>query len=415
MSILLKSVIVKDNTSHFHNQKVDVLIINGVIESISKTISYQADKIIEGNSQWLTNGFFDIGTALNEPGYEHKEDLETLVDVAKVGGYTHLATTSNTYPVIQYKEQVKALKGSYNGVDIIPIPALTKDNKGLEMTQMLDMASVGVNVFSDGVKTIFHPGILIKSLQYLQYIDGLVIQKPFDKYLSKGGQMHEGEISTIKGLKGVPSIAETVAIQRDLELLRYSEGKLHFHTISTKKGVELIKSAKKEGLNVTCDVSVFHLAYTDEELGDFDTNYKFNPPLRGDEDRKALIQGVLDGTIDVITSMHQPHEEDCKKLEFDFADFGALSLETVLPILVQVFGNDVDAVLPKVNVAPYRIMGVKTPQILEGAKANLALIDIGKEWTYKTKSSSRNSPLLGQMLKGQVQLIISNNTINEVV
>lgn len=415
MSILLKNVIIKDNTSSFHNQKVDVLIINGVIESINKTISADADKVIEGNGKWLTNGFLDISTALNEPGYEHKEDLETLTEVAKTGGYTHLATTSNTDPVIQYKDQVRSLSGEYNGVEIIPIPALTKDNKGTELTQMLDMSSVGARVFSDGLKTTWHPGILMKSLQYLQHIDGLVIQKPFDKYLSKDGQMHEGEMSTTKGLKGIPSMSETITIQRDLELLRYSGGKLHFHTISTKEGVDLIRKAKKEGLNVTCDVSIFHLAYTDESLSDFDTNYKFNPPLRCGADKKALKKGVLDGTIDVITSMHQPHEEDCKKLEFNFADVGAISLETVFSLLLDIFGKEAENVLNKLNTAPYQIMGLDVPKIVEGETANLALVDINQEWKYKTKSSSENSPLIGKKLKGQVQLVLNNKSIYEVL
>lgn len=415
MSVLLKNVIIKDSSSSFHNQKADVLVDGGRIKAINPTNLVDPKRTIDADGKWLTNGFLDISTALNEPGYEQKEDLETLTTVAKIGGYTHLATTSNTDPVIQYKDQVKSLKGDYNGVEIIPIPALTKDNKGTELTQMLDMASVGAKVFSDGLKTTWHPGILMKSLQYLQHIDGLVIQKPFDKYLSKGGQMHEGVVSTTKGLKGIPSMAETITIQRDLELLRYSGGKLHFHTISTKEGLELIKKAKKEGLNVTCDVSIFHLAYADESLSDFDTNYKLNPPLRGEEDRKALKKGVLDGTIDVITSMHQPHEEDCKKLEFDYANIGAISLETVFPLLLKVFGKDIVEVISRLNVAPYQVLGIAVPTIAEGEKANLVVLDVDKEWTYNTQSSSRNSPLIGAKLKGQVQLVLNNKSIYEVV
>ena len=177
MSILLKNAVIKDEASSFYNQKVDVLIVDGVISSIDSSIDDLADTIINCHENWLTCGFYDIGTALNEPGYECKEDLESLANVAMSSGYTHLAPLSNTKPVIEHRDQIKLLKGNLQGVEIAPIPALTKGNKGTELTDMLDLASVGAKVFSDGVKTTWHPGILMKSLQYLQYIDGLVLPK----------------------------------------------------------------------------------------------------------------------------------------------------------------------------------------------------------------------------------------------
>ncbi len=414
MMILIKDTLVKDTKSKHHNQKVDVLIEDGLIKQIGSEISSKDTQVIDAKGTVLSTGFLDVGTTLNEPGYEHKETLANLCQSAQAGGYTHLGVFSNTKPIIQHRQQVAALKKASNAVNIIPIPALTEDNKGTHLAEMLDMSEEGVNVFSDGKYSVWHPGIMMKSLQYLQKIDGLVIQKPFDKYLSKDGQMHEAYQSTITGLKGIPSISETITIQRDIELLRYTGGKLHFHTISTKESVRIIADAKKEGLEVTCDVSVFHLAYTDEAIADFDTNFKLNPPLREEEDKQVLIAGVLDGTIDYIVSMHQAQEEEAKKLEFNYADEGAISLETVFSLLIDVFGNKTEEILSKLKA--YQMLGLEMPIIEEGATANLVVLDFDKKWKYtKSLSRSSNSPLLGKGLKGKVLYTILNDNVYEVL
>jgi dihydroorotase len=279
---------------------------------------------------------------------------------------------------------------------------------------MIDLHHAGAQAFTDGFKPIWHSDILLKSLQYLQKFDGLLINRPEDIHLTQFGTMHEGVQSTMLGMKGIPSLSEALMVSRDIDLLNYAGGKLHFSNMSTQEGLALVKAAKKTGLQITCDITAFQTAFLDEDLEGFDTNLKVNPPFRGKQDRRAIIRALKDGVIDVITSGHVPQDEECKKLEFDLADFGIIGLQTVAPMLASL-SKDVpmEALLEKVSVRPREILSIDPATIVEGAEANLTLFDPKASWTLNpssSKSGSRNSPFWEKELSGRAVAVIRGSS-----
>jgi dihydroorotase len=328
MKILIQGAEILDASSPYHRKEKNVVINNGRIVEIGDK-NYTADKVIRANGMKLSVGWFDLGTFIGDPGLEHKEDIDSASKAAAAGGFTGLAVLPNTAPCVQTKNEISYLiKGNDSQlVQIHALAAVTKNNKGEELTEMIDLHEAGAVAFTDGLKPIWHTDILLKSLQYLQKFNGLLIDHPEDIWLNLFGQMHEGINSTRLGLKGMPRIAEDIAVNRNLDLLGYAGGRLHFSRLSSGRAVELIKAAKKK-YNVTCDVAVYQALLDDSVLSDFDTNFKVNPPLREKQDNDALIKGLKDGTIDVLTSGHTPHEEESKNLEFDLSDFGMINLQT---------------------------------------------------------------------------------------
>ena len=289
--------------------------------------------------------------------------------------------------------------------------AITMDTQGESITEMIDLHEAGAIAFTDGENTSWHTDVLLKALIYVQKFKGLIINRPEDKMLTRFGDMHEGVTSTMLGLKGMPSLAEELAIKRDLDILEYTGGKIHFSCISTSGSVNLIKEAKKKGLQVTCDVNVHHLIFDDTMLTDFDTNYKSNPPFRNKKDQKALINGIKDGIIDAIVSGHQPQDAENKNLEFDQAAFGLIGLQTFIPafFMIQEQLEMVD-VIKLISHNPRKILGLEPVSIVENATANMTLIDPKEEWIFddKTnKSKSRNSPFFEKSLKGKVKAVFN--------
>src|SRR6186713_2719280 len=334
MKILIQAPQILDSNSHFHQKEKNVLISNGRIVEIGDK-NYTADKVIKAEGMKLSIGWFDLGTFVGDPGLEHKEDLESAAKTATAGGFTEIAILPNTSPSVQSKNEVSYITRNNDSrlVQIHALASVTKNNKGEELTEMIDLHESGAVGFTDGLKPIWHTDILLKSLQYLQKFNGLLIDHPEDIWLNLFGQMHEGVNSTRLGLKGMPRIAEDIAVTRNLELLGYAGGRLHFSRLSSGRSVDLIRTAKKK-LSVSCDVNVYQALLDDSVLFDFDTNFKVNPPLREKQDNDALIKGLKDGTIDVITSGHTPHEEESKNLEFDLSDFGMINLQTFASNLV---------------------------------------------------------------------------------
>ncbi|MEM8894957.1 MAG: dihydroorotase, partial [Bacteroidota bacterium] len=338
MSILLKGAKILIPKSSKHNTTADILIDdNGIISAIANDLSSDKAEIVDCAGKYLTLGWFDLRAHFSDPGEEHKEDLQTGLRLAEVSGFTDVAVLPNTKPVVQTKNDVAYIKGNsrHSVCHLHPIAAVTKDARGEELTEMMDLHHSGAVAFSDGHEPIWHTDILMKSLQYLQPFDGVLMNLAQDRWLAMFGTMHEGMASVQLGMKGVPSVAEEIAIQRDLSLLRYAGGKIHFSCVSSAGSVGLIRNAKKEGLDVTCDVAIYQLIYTDADINDYDTKYRVSPPLRSDLDKEALIQGVKDGTIDCIVSNHHPQDEECKKLEFDLSDNGMLAMQTFWPWLLQ--------------------------------------------------------------------------------
>lgn len=418
MNLIFKKAVIIDKDSSLNNQTVDIQIENGIIKKIGKNIA-AADgyETIELENLHISKGWFDSSVNLGEPGYEDRETLANGLNVAALSGFTDIALQPTGSPIAEKQADISFLmtKSAHAATKIHPIGALTKNSDGKDITEMFDMKNAGAVAFGDYNKSISDAAILKIALQYVQDFDGLVIAYSQDDKIKGKGIVHEGIVSTQLGLKGIPTLAEELQIVRNLYLLEYTGGKMHIPTVSTAKSVKLIKEAKAKGLNVTCSVAIHHLLLTDNTLTDFDTRYKVAPPLRPDTERKALIKGILDGTIDCITSDHNPIDIENKKLEFDLAKDGTVGLESAFGALQTLLPLDI--IVEKLNAAK-AIFGIENHEIAEGAPASFTLFNPEGNWTFEKtdiKSKSKNSAFLGQKLKGkaygiynQGKLILNN-------
>lgn len=412
MKILIQSPEILDPNSAYHQKEKNVLIHNGRISAIGDK-NFSADKVIKAEGMKLSVGWFDLGTFIGDPGLEYKEDLESGSRTAAAGGFTELAVLPNTVPCVQTKNEISYLvRGNENRlVQIHPMASVTLNNKGEELTEMIDLNAAGAVAFTDGLKPIWHTDIFLKSLQYIQKFNGVLLDHPEDYWLNLFGQMHEGINSTRLGLKGMPRIAEEIVIGKNLELLQYAGGRLHFSRISTPKSLELIKAAKRK-YQVTCDTTVYQALLDDSMLSDFDTHYKVNPPLRERADNESIIKGLRDGTIDVLSSGHMPHDEESKNLEFDRAEFGIISLQTFCANLTSLSKYvDWDVLIQKVTSGPRDVLQLEVPRIEEDTNANLTLVDPGHKWILDDStnlSKSKNSPWFGKELTGKAVAVFNN-------
>ncbi|HEY0743561.1 MAG TPA: dihydroorotase [Chryseosolibacter sp.] len=413
MKILIQSPLILDPGSSFHQKEKNVLINNGRIEQIGEK-NYSADKVVKADGMLLSVGWFDLGTFIGDPGLEHREDLVSAAKVALAGGFTELAMLPNTQPSVQTKNELSYITRLNENrlLQIHAMASVTKNNKGEELTEMIDLHEAGAIAFTDGLKPIWHTDILLKALQYLQKFNGVLIDHPEDTWLNLFGQMHEGVNSTRLGLKGMPRIAEEIVIGKHIELLNYAGGKLHLSKISTAKSVELVRAAKRK-LKLSCDITAYQPLFDDSLLSDFDTNYKVSPPLREKADNDALIKGLKDGTIDVICSGHLPHDDESKNLEFDLAEFGIINLQTFGAHLTALSKHvDWPTLITKVTAGPRQVLGIEVPTIDEGAKANLTLFDPDRTWVLDDRSNfskSKNSPWFGKELKGKAVAVFNNS------
>ncbi|MFD1630164.1 dihydroorotase [Pseudopedobacter beijingensis] len=410
MNILIKSCTIVDPSSDHNGKVADVLIENGEIVKIGSSLKFEGENI-DGKGKYLAPGFFDLHANLGELGVETKEDFITGNVAAAAGGFTGVGMMPNTKPAVDSKSQVEYLKNRAKNllVDIYPYGTLSQKREGKDLAELFDMTNSGAVAFSDGNEPVQDAGLMERALLYAKGFDALVISYPEERSIAGGAKMNEGKMSTYLGMKGIPNIAEELMIVRDLYLAEYTDAKIHFTTISTAHAVELIKQAKKKGINVTCDVAAHHLVLTEEALHDFDSNYKVKPPLRTKTDVKALLKGVQDGTIDTIVSQHTPQEIEFKAVEFEIAAYGIIALQTVLPLLVQA-GLKPEQIVEKLSVKSRQILNLPVPSVTVGQQANLVLFD-ESEWEYTEKvnySKSKNSPYIGQQLKGKVWATINN-------
>ena len=414
MNALLKSATIVDPKSDFHNQTLDVLIEKGVITNISKRIKNPKNyREIKFDDLHLSQGWFDSSVSFGEPGYEERETISNGLLTAAKSGFTSVAINANTNPVIDSNADVSFLKSkaSSHAVNLFPIGALTKNSNGNDLSEMFDMQKAGAVAYGDYQKPIENPNVLKLALLYASSFDGLVLSFPQDSQISGQGVMNENFISTSIGLKGNPSLAEELQIARDIFLLEYTGGKLHIPTISSAKSVELIRAAKKNKLNISCSVAVHNLIFTDNMLNSFDTNFKVLPPLRIDSDRDALIEGIKDGTIDMITSDHNPLDIEHKKVEFDFAKYGTIGLETAFGALNTIF--TIKKTIDLLTKGKNRF-GIDASSIDIGTHANLSLFNPNQNYVFTDDhilSKSKNSIFENHELKGKVYGIISNNQI----
>lgn len=402
----------------FNQQQVDILIKDGVIADINKSIKVENNvKVIDASGACVAPGFFDLNVNIGEPGYETKEDIVTGTAAAAAGGFTGIAVHPNTNPPIHSRAEValvvNAAKG--NAVDVYPIGAISKKREGNELAELYDMKVTGAIAFSDGNRSVQQAGLMGRALLYSKGFGGLIISFAQDESVAGGNQMNEGVMSTYLGMKGIPNLAESLMVSRDLYLAEYNDAPIHFTTISTAESVELIKKAKAKGLKVTCDVAAHNLVFTDEDVVGFDSNYKVSPPLRAKKDVKALLKGLKDGIIDAVVSQHTPQEVEFKNVEFHIAKNGITGLQTAFPLLLKA-GLDEEQIVEKMALNPRKIVGLEVPKLEKGEKANLVVFDTKEKWVFDettNKSKSRNNPLFGTELVGKVKLIVNNNQLIE--
>jgi dihydroorotase len=414
MKIIIRGAKIIDSKSPFNNQTLDILIVDGFIKKIGSSLpNLENAEEVKLDNLHVSQGWFDSSVSFGEPGYEDRETIENGLNTASKSGFTAIALQPNSFPIIDNQSQVNFVLNKAHGfaTQLFPIGALTKESEGKDMAELYDMKKAGAVAFGDYTKSLDNANLLKIALQYVQDFDGLVIAFAQDDKIKGSGVANEGIVSTQLGLKGIPNLAEELQIARNLFLLEYTGGKLHIPTISTAKSVQLIKEAKAKGLNVTCSVAVHHLVLTDSTLEGFDTRYKVSPPLRTETDRKALLKGIKDGTIDMITSDHNPIDIEHKKMEFDTAKNGTIGLESAFGALMTVL--PLETIIEKLT-AGKAIFSIESHSIEEGLKANLTLFNPEPKIIF-TKSNilskSKNSAFLGMEIKGKVYGIVNQRKI----
>jgi dihydroorotase len=414
MNLIIRKAKVIDATSSFNNQIVDILIENEIITKIGSSLSNESNyQEINFPNLCVSEGWFDSSVCLGEPGFEDSETIAHGLLVAAQSGFTAIALQPNTFPIIDNQSQVAFVKNKAQNslTELFPIGALTKKSEATDLAELFDMKNAGAIAFGDYNLNIENPNLLKIALQYTQDFNGLVIAFCQDEKIKGQGVMNEGKVAMQLGLKGIPALAEELMVQRNLSIIEYTGGKLHFPTLSTAKSVELIKEAKTKGLQVSCSVAVHHLCMNDENLKEFDTRYKVIPPLRSENDRKVLITAVLDGTIDMITTDHNPINIEYKKMEFDLAKYGTIGLESAFGALATVL--PVDVIVNKLT-AGKSIFHIPKSNIAVGEKANMTLFSTEGNTLFSNQnilSSSKNSAFLGMNLNGQVYGTINHGMI----
>ncbi|NBR73354.1 MAG: dihydroorotase [Flavobacteriia bacterium] len=415
MKILLRNAVFVAPNQALHFQQRDILIEEGIITQIDTQIADKDAHCIQSKNLHVSVGWFDPHVSFGEPGYEERETMANGLEVAAHSGFTALGINPDTDPLIDTHSDVSHLYklGATALTQLHPIGCLTTGAQGQKMASLYDMHLAGAVAFGDYKKSIQNANLLKIALEYVQSFNGLLLSHPSNMDLEQNGVVHEGEASTRHGLKGIPRIAESVQIARDLELLKYTEGRLHIPFITTKESVSLIQKAKAEGLSVSCSVGIPHLYFDEAKIENFEANYKFFPPLRTQEDKTALREGLLSGTIDMVSAMHEPMNIENKELEFEHAGPGSIGLEACFGILNNLFPVEKSiAFLTRGR----RCFGLDIPQIKVGAKADLTCFDPDINYVLTKahlRSTSKNCAYLGETLTGKVIATLNNDQIHQ--
>ena len=401
------------------SKKGNVVIERNKIKSVGSIVGTKGETKIDCSGLVITHGFCDVHVHFREPGREDKETLQTGSRAALAGGFTRVCVMPNTSPPLDTPESIRFIveKAEECPVHIHPIGAVTKGQKGQELTEVQGIISEGAVALSDDGLPISDAQVMRLALEYTSMFDKPVINHAEDECLRNKGLMHEGEISTRLGLAGNPSLAEAIMIQRDLELANMIQAKLHVPHVSSAGGAANIRRMKKLNPNITAEVTPHHLFFNDQALLEYNTNFKVAPPIRTEDDRKELIKAVKDGTFDCIATDHAPHTIEEKEATFESAPFGMIGLESCFGAVNKVLDMPLKEFLKLLTVNPRRVMGFEEDLFKIGCAAELTILDPDQEWIYKEQniySKSRNTPFIGEKLRGKVRYTISKGTIADI-
>jgi len=414
MNLIIKSATIIDSKSEFHDTTQDILVEKGIITKIAKNIENSNNyREIRLDNLHISQGWFDSSVSFGEPGFEERETIGNGLQTAGLSGFTSVALNSNTQPIIDTSSDIAFVKGKAMGhpVRLLPIGALTKESRGEHLAELYDMQNAGAVAFGDHKKAIRNPNLMKIAFQYADTFGALVCSFPQDDSIAGTGVMNEEMMSTQIGLKGIPNLAEELQIARDISILEYTRGKLHIPTISTAGAVELIRKAKQGKLDISCSVAIHNLLFSDSSLEDFNTNYKVLPPLRNTADQEALISGLKDGTIDYVTSDHNPLDIEHKKVEFDYAGFGTIGLESAFGALHSIFSLKKTIELLTKGKARF---GIENSPIAIGSKVNVTLFNPKINYRFSINdilSKSKNTIFDDAKMKGKVYGIVTNKVL----
>ncbi|WP_020587576.1 dihydroorotase [Desulfobacter curvatus] len=404
----------------------DISIKDGLFERVSEpgqlpevTNDFDDITVIDGQDLIAVPGLIDVHVHLREPGQEYKETIETGLKAAAAGGITAVCSMPNTKPVndnAQVTSFILSQGKKANASRVYPVGAISTNLEGQKLNDIADMKKAGIRAVTDDGMPVTDSQLMRRTLEYCKSLDIPVFVHAEDKRLADGGSMNEGLPATVMGIKGIPNAAESVMVMRDIALAELTGARVHFCHMSTAQSIEAIRQAKAKGVPVTCETAPHYFTFTDADIPAYDTNFKMNPPLRSDKDRAAIIEGLIDGTIDMIATDHAPHAEDEKQVEFDQAAFGIVGLETSLGLSLDLVAQGhltLVQLVEKMAKAPAELMGLNN-DIVPGNPADLTLIDINAGWTVDPNlfvSKGRNTPFGGRKLKGRAALTIVDGRV----
>lgn len=415
--IIIHSARVADSKSPFNGREVDILIENGLIAEIGPSVNTNAEKI-DAQGAFVSPGWIDVFAVCGEPGEEWKEDLQSLSTAAHQGGFTAVAAYCGTQPLPENASAIQSVLNRAEGlqVRILPLGSFCKSDGG-DMTELFDMQSSGAAGFVCQEQQITDSGFISRLLDYSKNLNSPVILEAFDKKLAPGGRVHEGVVAASLGLKGIPSVSESIELKKILDISQWLNTRVHIYKLSTAQSVEILENARKQGQAVQAAVPVYNLLFTENDLAQFDENHKVLPPYRTDADRKALIAGLLNGSIDAVMSNHQPQDTENKSVEFEYAGWGASAVQTVFNVLLGIEGFTAEKITDVLAHGSRRFLNLPQLTVEVGAVADLTIFNASATQSFTAdinKSKGVNHPLQGRELKGFVLGTVVNGKWNAV-